>query len=72
MSQTKNYKTEVFEIIVQIQLTTLLKNDECNLENTNPHEKRGNFKMLKVHTADTLINQHKPKCIFTICTYTHR
>lgn len=57
MSQTKNYKTEGFEIILQIQLTTLFKNDECNLENTNPHEKKGNFKMLKVHTADTLISQ---------------
>lgn len=43
MSQTKNYKTEGFEIIVQIQLTTLLKNDERNLENTNPHEKKGEF-----------------------------
>lgn len=43
MSQTKHYKTEGFEIIVQIQLTTLLKNDECNLENTNPHEKKGEF-----------------------------
>lgn len=28
MSQTKNYKTKGFEVIVQIQLTTLLKNDE--------------------------------------------